>query len=673
MTYAICFRCGAEKGGGALGRCSACKAAPTRSDDVALSIALCEHLQTRAALATCAEDIRARRKLAIPPDALRQAREALQDRQLLAMLGMAADPANEREGAAKSSRHGSGTGVQGAEDERVVARKDGPLATALDQTPFGILDASTRDNRRRIVELAEAKGLTLEPTVCAKARLDLSNPRSRLAAEVAWLPGVSPKRTAAYRLLLRRDLPFYLRTAADENPLVRANLLAAAFDYLGEDLAVDDWAAMIYKLATDVDAIDVERVRQLINEDRAAAGFPEVDETDAIESEFSVRRRYYRDVVKAGIDRLPTAKMLDVVTNVVDASTSGGTEHGPILVDELVDSYEVAVRPFLDKEGANALALTAGALDSAQLGGKAVAPILDKLEGVIANWCRVARPIQVSLRARGMDHPQSNELAYKIRSLGIDLYNKHEDLDLAQRITHLLQKAFEYVPEVAERVEEDAGAIEGIFQKREQAKRDSEAWAREITYEAQIGIVLKDTLRISPNGIEWKGARTPLEAVTGIGWGATRNSVNGIPTGTDYFLTFCDRNRVTRIQTNRQQVFSTFSDKLWRAVGVRLMTEMLQGLRSGNRYQFGNAVLEDRGMELTKQRLFGADEHIRATWSQLQIWSANGALCIGVSNDKKAYLQLPYQQANNAHLLEAAIRMKFKNGSDRLSSILDAA
>ena len=48
-----------------------------------------------------------------------------------------------------------------------------------------------------------------------------------------------------------------------------------------------------------------------------------------------------------------------------------------------------------------------------------------------------------------------------------------------------------------------------------------------------------------------------------------------------------------------------------------------------------------------------------------------GELGIGKTNDKKAVLSLPYQGANNAHVLEAAIRAKFKTGNPRLSSIFE--
>ncbi len=57
--------------------------------------------------------------------------------------------------------------------------------------------------------------------------------------------------------------------------------------------------------------------------------------------------------------------------------------------------------------------------------------------------------------------------------------------------------------------------------------------------------------------------------------------------------------------------------------------------------------------------------------AELQIWNANGSLHVGKTNDNKAVLELPYQGANNAHVLEAAIRTKFKTGNPRLSSIFD--
>jgi hypothetical protein len=117
-------------------------------------------------------------------------------------------------------------------------------------------------------------------------------------------------------------------------------------------------------------------------------------------------------------------------------------------------------------------------------------------------------------------------------------------------------------------------------------------------------------------------------------------------------------------------VFQGFVEKLWKAVCVRLLVELLTALREGKRFQFGDAVLDDHGMELRRHGFF-ANGTVQANWGHLQIWNGNGALYVGATADKKAYVELPYQEPNNAHVLELAIRMKFKNASPRLSSVLE--
>lgn len=56
--------------------------------------------------------------------------------------------------------------------------------------PFHLLGASTLDDRRRIMELAEEKSLFQDPELIRQAQADLINPRKRLSAEIAWMPGM---------------------------------------------------------------------------------------------------------------------------------------------------------------------------------------------------------------------------------------------------------------------------------------------------------------------------------------------------------------------------------------------------------------------------------------------------------------------------------------------------
>jgi len=341
-------------------------------------------------------------------------------------------------------------------------------STALHQTPFAILGVTTRDDRRRIVELAEEKSLELDHDVCQKARSDLTNPRTRLNAEIAWLPGVSPRRASQLLESLLHD-PMAVREDSGLPTLAHLNLLAAAFEAVDGEHDADDLANFIQEVAYLADDLDPEDVLRDINEDRAVSGFPEVRALDQIEAELAERKRYYRSAIKDALDRLPPTTLIQVMTETVDGVTAGGADHAPELIDELVDSYEVETQGFLQKEAENVHKLIKAARDSANAGEAAVKPYVDKLDAVARNWDKVAQPIQLSAKARGIDHEASRDLAYEIRSLAIDLFNKHDMLTQSQRLTGLLQELFSEVPDVSERVEQDADALADISQRRSEA------------------------------------------------------------------------------------------------------------------------------------------------------------------------------------------------------------
>lgn len=552
----------------------------------------------------------------------------------------------------------------------IKARSDAPDRTALERTAFCILGATTRDNRRRISELAEEKSLEIDAEICSRARADLMIPRVRLAAEIAWLPGLSPSRARGYCDVLNRDLDAFLVSATKEDSLVKANMIAAALERFDPATEVTEWVTWIMHLAEAAGHVDAEAVLRLLNEDRAVAGVPEIQTVAFLHSEFAERRRAYRDTIKEALDRMPTLAMLEVITRVVNIVTGDGARQGPILIDEVVDAFDVEARQFLDREAENVRRLIKAVNDSGVNNEGVVGRLLDGLERVVRNWNRVAQPINVSMRARGREHKPSRDLAYEIRLLSVELYNKEGLLGPVQRITNLLQEVFGELVGVADRLQEDASFLDDLSEQQRKAQEQSEQWASEIVYAAEIGVVFKDTLRLSTAGVEWKKVRYPLEAITRIGWGATRHSVNGIPTGTKYKILFGDRQGLSEVNLGHEPIFTGFVERLWRAVGLRLATELLQGLREGKRYRFGEAVLDDRGVKVPKRRLFRADERVYGTWDRIHVWDADGSFYIGVKGDKKAYAMLPYQEANNAHVLQTVIRAAFKKGSDQLSDLL---
>lgn len=340
--------------------------------------------------------------------------------------------------------------------------------SALHKNAFFVLGANPRDDRKRVVELADEASLRADSVTCQKARSDLLNPRLRLPMELAWLPGVSPRRAAALIYSLSAD-PMSIRDENGVPTLAHCNLLEAAFQTVGTKHLASDVALFAEQLARLVDLIDVESVLRAVNEDRSVSGFPEIKDSDQVSEELVARKRAYRDAIKDALNRLPPSELIAAMTQLVNSTTARATLHSPELVDELVDSYAVETQQFLQQEAENADKLIAVARESAKIGEASLKTIVDQLENVLRNWNKVAQPLQLSFKARGLDHDNSKKLAYKVRSLAVDMFNEHNHLQQSSRLTQLLTELFSEVPDIVELVDKDVKALGDIAQRRDEA------------------------------------------------------------------------------------------------------------------------------------------------------------------------------------------------------------
>ena len=107
-----------------------------------------------------------------------------------------------------------------------------------------------------------------------------------------------------------------------------------------------DVAEWIVDLAKAHEELDAEQTAILLNEERSVAGFPEISDLRHVGSELQARRQYFRQAIKGALDRLPAASLVKVVTLAADQATNNGSVHGPILIDDLVDSFEVEAQDF---------------------------------------------------------------------------------------------------------------------------------------------------------------------------------------------------------------------------------------------------------------------------------------------------------------------------------------
>lgn len=334
------------------------------------------------------------------------------------------------------------------------------------QNPFYILAVSPRDNRRQIVEQAEERSLLFDSEQCTDARTELTTPRKRLSAEVAWLPGVGPKR-AEELLALLESTPMDL-IAADKLPsIARANVLAAGLARL-PDHNTDGITPWILEIAATFENVNPDELRAIINDDRVVSGFSEVSDLSAIETEIQERRRYYLKVIKSALDNLSSKDLVEAVTFVVETETCEGYEHAPVLITDLVDAYEVDAQGFLEKEEENINAIVERlrtAVDRKRL-DSSLAPMVNRLIQVVKNWDAVAQPIQLSAKSRGLDHDASHRIARLVRGLAIHMFNEHGKLDFSLQLTSMLQEVFAEVGDVAERIAEDANVLEKMAERK---------------------------------------------------------------------------------------------------------------------------------------------------------------------------------------------------------------
>lgn len=387
------------------------------------------------------------------------------------------------------------------------------------QNPFYILTATQRDNRRRIIDLAEQRSLLADADACLEAQAALINPRRRISAEVAWLPGVAPERAYDMLMLLElsagnhrrsRDgmsiesvgslavalspLPnaqtynvadLVLESIKDGgstliekflgidklHPVARTNLLIARMARLPDDNP-DRIAKWILAIAQAFEIINPEDVRTTLNKERSVSGFPEIMDMSVIEAEIQNRRLYYQQVIKSVLENISIAKArvrpITIVLSVVASATDNGENHWSILIEDTLDSYEVAAQGSLETIEKNIetqyekIQIAADAKKSDTL----LAPMVDELIHIVKDWRIIAEPIVLKKNRQGLRYEVSHRIANRVRQLAVHLFNEYDKLDFSQQILNMLREIFDSVPDIAERITADLDTLNKIVKQR---------------------------------------------------------------------------------------------------------------------------------------------------------------------------------------------------------------
>lgn len=543
------------------------------------------------------------------------------------------------------------------------------------ENPFYILDATTRDNRQKIVELAEEKSFEIDEELCQKARSDLTVPRNRILAELNWLPGVSPKKASSFISQLKSNDKGLYSIEGIPN-LARINILMELLDNEYIKFTNSELEQLIIKIVDIFENLNTTEIIRDINEDRIVSGFPEINDNELLENHLSEKKRYCIKLILKRLNSLDTMNLIDIMTKIVDDTTFNGDIQASAMIEDLVDDYKLHTQNFLEQEFEKIKKLIEVIRERADKGKDTISSLIDKLIEITKNWDNVAQPIQLSMKSRGLDESLSNDVAYTIRSLGIDLTNDYGYIELSQKISEVLKELFAELPGIVEQVENDIDQLDNLSLEIKEARKRKEEKNKEyeesLNYSAEIGLVFKDKLIITPQYIEWQGKKYFLESIIELKWGAVSHSINGIPTGTIYSISIGDDKSNTTIETRKSKVYKEVIEILWKSVGIRIMIKILEDLKKGKFLQFGTLKVWDTEVELLKRgSFFTADETKKFKWNQVEFYSMSGFFIIKSINDNSFYKKIPYLDVYNLHFLEQILTTNKKYSKTKLSDILD--
>ena len=258
----------------------------------------------------------------------------------------------------------------------------------------------------KLLDLADTHGLVGDPEDASRALADLTNPRRRLAAEVAWFPGISVAQVDVLLAMLKS--PPQLLSGERMLPpqgMARANLMAAGLLRLEhDDCTPSSVAVWIMEISLAFENTDPETLMLIINEGRIVSGFPEVTDLSAVRSELNERRRYFRSVIMSALNGMNARERLETIMKVVRSSTADGVKQAPEVIFDMVDLYEVESKSLIAQQERSLQFLMARIRDAAER-NQSDFDVANLVGGILTDfraWRQVTEPTHICARLRGL-------------------------------------------------------------------------------------------------------------------------------------------------------------------------------------------------------------------------------------------------------------------------------
>ena len=552
----------------------------------------------------------------------------------------------------------------------------------LCQNPFYSINARTHHKRNKLLDMADTMALVGDPDKVSRAVADLTNPRRRLSAEIAWLPGVSVAQIDI--LLSMLNSPPQLLSGERILPshgVARANLMAAGLLRLeNEDRVPSSVAVWIMEISTAFENEDPETLMLIINEERVLSGFPEVTDISAVRGELNDRRRYFRSVITSVLGGMNARERLETIMKVVRSTTAGGVKQAPEVVFDMVDLYEVESKSHVTRQEHSLQFLISRIREAAerQHSDFDVANLIGGILSDLRAWRQVTEPSHICARVRGLKSSRdvlmssASDLEASLAALG-----KRE---LAYALAEGLRKVFADEWELLERQDETESAAREHSSGAQAPSRletlrvvlpEPPKQREEMLFDSDVELISKMKIRVASDWIEWQGRRWDLSSVTRMRWGRIPYSGGDAHSVASFRVFWGDDAGFASLDFIHGRSYEKLVRALWKAVGLKLLCRILLALKNGNSYRFGSSRADDFGIELDRHN--GAGEKAGkefCKWNDLVILDEPGVFCLGKRNDGMLRADFSYLEEDNINLLENAVRLRAKQGGDRLSNLL---
>ncbi len=571
--------------------------------------------------------------------------------------------------------------------DEYVSGDSGKFKSALLKNPFYQLGVSVLDNGLKIYEQAAIHTGPYGQHELQEACRILTEPDRRLAAELAWISGLSPEATARLVKYFHGDSGWggkysLIRFGNNLPALSETNCLAALLEVCDGD--ADQAGDAIVDLASAICSLDTDRIMADFNKSRQKADFPSIVSIGEVEKGLEIQKRYYMATVDNLLEQVFTEQIDEVMSSMVARC---GSDRYPF-IDAVLEKYERKTNVSLQAGAEQISQLVKKLTENKAYSLEANDPLLDELNKAVLAWNLAAKPLRANLAEYGLPHELSREVylgGFRILLLLIS----SKRYEQSSRLLESMQKSFEDVPEHVAKLAEVEQIIQKNRAEHENLQRERKTAALQdrnkipepvgiavdarnqaLVTEISTGLFWGEKFRLYSTEIEWKNQRMALDDISWIIWG-------GIPTF-DNRGHIIKRDAVIRVGNSERSVdIHGFSESkatavinaLREPVCNRLMIEIMEEIKSGKILAFGNSRVTDNGIYLPKREQFGISPAYCA-WADIRVEHELGDLVISSNSDQYTYVKISYLKVENAHMLEMIVVYALKKGVRKISDML---